>query len=38
MNHPFGRFKFLLQDKIEGLGLNAIRKDNPEGCISEVDI
>ena len=38
MNHPFGGFKFLLQDKIEGLDLNAIRKDNPEGRISEVDI
>ena len=38
MNHPFGGFKFLSQDKIEGLDLNTIRKDNPECYISEVDI
>ena len=38
MNNPFGGFRFLSQDKIEGLDLNTIRKNNPEGYISEVDI
>ena len=33
MNFPFGGFRFLSQDKIEGLDVNTVRKYNPEGRV-----
>ena len=35
---PFVGFKWLTQDKVDRLGVNIIRKDNPEGFILEVDL
>ena len=35
---PSGRFKWLMPDEIDGLELNKIKKDNPEGYILEVNL
>ena len=35
---PFGRCKWLMSDEIDSFELNKIQKDNPEGCILEVNL
>ena len=34
----YGRFKWLMPDEFDGLELNKIQKDNPEGYILEVNL